>query len=444
MLEIKSGCEEMIFRFFAVLFSVYYDRIISVGRGKKGTFMIRTVEELKDINTDSLDRLPQLLNCDVKDILFIDIETTGLSPRDSDVYMIGAAFCDGVNWQVKQLFAENASQEEALLSAFSDFSRNYKILIHYNGDRFDIPFLQSKYESHKLSDPFARMTSIDLYKKIKPYKRQLGLPDCRQKTVELFLGIDRQDKYDGGKLISVYKDYVNNGDPDLLELLLLHNFEDVKGMIDLLPMLRYDIFFNLFKNMPKVSVRTDEDFTEADFVTDEEALKAEKPSLSLPVRAVKVQANQYKDMDGVEKKEVYMKLVLPIYLPASITGNEDGCYFRAKGNEAVVRVPLIEEELKYFYSNYKDYYYLPEEDVAIHKSLAEFVDKGFKEKAKPQNCYTRKEGQYLVEWDLVFAPFFKRDYDDIKLFFDLNERMKKSRFGMSLYAAHVISHILDI
>ncbi len=404
--------------------------------------MIRTNEELKDVNTEVLDRLPQIVGVDAGEILFIDIETTGLLPRYSDIYMIGAAYYDGNSWKIKQLFSENSSQEEALLSAFSDFSRSFKVLVHYNGDRFDIPFLQTKYEEHKLSDPFARMKSLDLYKKVKSYKKQLGLADCKQKTVESFLGIKREDKYDGGKLIPIYEQYVKSGDPELLELLLLHNYEDVKGMLMLLPVLKYDVFFNLFRNLPKVSVRTDGDINEEDYLT--EGQDGTDAPVQLPVRAVKVQANQYRDMDGSEKKEVYMKLLLPMWLPVPITGNGDGCYFRAKGNEAVVRVPLYEEELKYFFSNYKDYYYLPHEDVAIHKSLAEFVDKGFKEKAKAANCYTRRQGQYLVEWDLVFAPFFKRDYEDKNIFFDLNENMKKSRFGMSLYAAHVIAHILDI
>ena len=121
----------------------------------------------------------------------------------------------------------------------------------------------------------------------------------------------------------------------------------------------------------------------------------------------------------------------------------EGCYFKAEGSEATLRVPLYETELKYFYSNYKDYYYLPQEDVAIHKSLAEFVDKAHREKATAANCYTKKTGQFLREWDLCFAPFFKNDYEDNSFFFDLNENMKKSRFAMSLYASHVIAHILD-
>ena len=255
----------------------------------------------------------------------------------------------------------------------------------------------------------------------------------QQKTIEKLLGIEREDKYDGGKLIPVYKEYCEKKDSELLKLLLLHNAEDVKGMLSLLPALKFCSFFNLFKNMPKVSVRTDGELNEEDYNIDE-----------LPLKAVKVQANYYNDYDGKEKKEVFFKLSLPFELPASLSGNIDCCFFKTEGSSAVLRVPLYEAELKYYYANYKDYFYLPKEDMAIHKSIASFVDKAYREKATAENCYTKKEGQYLIEWDLVFAPFFKESYDDKRFFFDLNENMKKSRFAMSLYASHVIAHILGM
>jgi len=400
--------------------------------------MTKISEEItasKNINPEAVGFLTKLLECGKEEILFLDIETTGLSPKNSDIYLVGTGFFKDDHFIVRQFFAESSQDEEGVLSAFSDFSREFNKVVHFNGDRFDIPFLQYKYEEYKLSDPFGRMESVDLYKIAKPFKMLLGLPDCKQTTLEHFLGIMRDDKYDGGRLISVYKDFVETRDSELLKLLMLHNAEDVKGMLQLLPILNFKEFFELFKNMPKISVRTDEDIDEAAYIEDQ---------LPLPMRAIKVQANRYKDYEGKDKSEVYMKLVLPISLPGQLSGNEEGMFFKVLGNEATLKVPLYETELKYFYSNYKEYYYLPKEDMAVHKSLAEFVDKNYREKAKPENCYTKKEGQYLMEWDLVFAPFFKRDYSDKSFFFDLNENMKKSRFAMSLYACHVVAHLIGL
>lgn len=395
--------------------------------------MIKTSEGLVFPDEHIINTLPKLLDCAPEDIFFVDIETTGLSPKNSDIYLIGVAYYDKGNWHICQFFAENSSQEEEVLKAFSAFISSFKIAIHFNGDRFDIPFIRNKLEKYGLKDPFEEMSSLDIYKEIKDYKRQLGLMDCKQKTIELYLGIMREDKYDGGKLIPIYKKYTESKDSEFLKLLMLHNFEDVKGMFELLPMLRYKAFFLSFSNMPDVSIRTD-----AEIPSSEEVLAL------LPLRAKKVQANYYDDIDGKQKTEVYMKLALRFKLPSSLSGNLDGCYFKIEGDEAILRVPLYETELKYFYSNYKDYFYLPKEDMAIHKSIASFVDKDFREKATPENCYTKKAGQYLREWDLCFSPFFKKNYGDKEFFFDLNDNMKQSRFAMSLYACHVVAHVLEL
>lgn len=104
-------------------------------------------------------------------------------------------------------------------------------------------------------------------------------------------------------------------------------------------------------------------------------------------------------------------------------------------------IPIYDEELKYFYSNYHDYYYLPAEDVALHKSVAGFVDKAYRIPASAANCYTRKMSAYLPQWDVVFEPFFKRDYKGREYYFELTDELKKNRQAFSTYATHVLHMI---
>ena len=40
-------------------------------------------------------------------ILFLDIETTGLSPSSSQLYLIGIAYYEQSTWHIKQWFAQN-------------------------------------------------------------------------------------------------------------------------------------------------------------------------------------------------------------------------------------------------------------------------------------------------------------------------------------------------
>ena len=133
-----------------------------------------------------------------------------------------------------------------------------------------------------------------------------------------------------------------------------------------------------------------------------------------------------------------MKLHFLNPLPVAISQGINGCYFTGFDLEGTLKVPLYEEELKYFYSNYKDYYYLPIEDNAIHRSVAHFVDKDHRIKATAATCYTRKQSSYLPQWNILFEPFFKKDYHSKELFFELTDEFKRQRGDFSKYANHVL------
>ena len=70
----------------------------------------------------------------------------------------------------------------------------------------------------------------DIYLSTTKAKCILNLNNYKQKTIENFLGIYRDDKYDGGQLIPVYNDFSETNNLDSKKLVLLHNMEDVKGM----------------------------------------------------------------------------------------------------------------------------------------------------------------------------------------------------------------------
>lgn len=336
------------------------------------------------------------------ELLFIDIETTGFTAKNSSLYMIGAAFWHAGCWHIKQWFAERYSDEEALLRDFFLFARDYTHLIHFNGNNFDLPYLVQKCEMHQLPYNFDNFEGIDIYKRISPYKFFLHTPNCKQKTLEELLGIGREDVYSGGDLIGLYHEYVKNPREDACHLLLLHNSDDIKGMLQLLPLLA---FYDLFNS---------------------------------PLRAKKVQSNSFVDYHGHDRMELLMKLELPVPLPLPVSNLSNGCYFSGENNEGILKVPVYEEEMKYFYSNYKDYYYLPEEDTALHKSVASFVDKDHRVQATAANCYTRKYSTYLPQWDIFAEPFFKRDYMSKELFFELTDEMKKDRSFFSRYAQYLL------
>lgn len=335
-------------------------------------------------------------------ILFLDIETTGFTAKSSCLYLIGTAYYENGKWFIRQWFANRPEEEAQVLSSFFDFAAKFTHLVHFNGNNFDLPYLLQKCAYYHLPYNFSRHTGIDIYRRLSPYKSCLRLPNCKQKTLEQFLGIEREDTYSGGELISVYHGYVANPTDFALQALTLHNADDMKGMVKLLPLLAY---YDLFNE---------------------------------PLRPKKVQANYYQDMDGTQRQELIMKLNLPASLPHPLSCSAKSCYFKGEGTQGSLRVPLYEEEMKYFYSNYKNYYYLPDEDTAIHKSVASYVDKKHRVQATPATCYTRKLSSYLPQWDVLFEPFFKRNYNERELFFELTEERKMERDLFALYARHVL------
>lgn len=335
-------------------------------------------------------------------VLFLDIETTGFAARSSYLYLIGCAYFLAGKWRTIQWMAQNPDQEADVLKAFFEFSKLYRYLIHFNGNNFDLPFITQKCEQYKLPYRFDQFQGLDLYKRISPYKYFLKLPNCKQKTLEKFLGIQREDVFQGRELIGIYHDYVKNPSEFAENALFLHNADDLKGMLQTLPILSY---YDMFTQ---------------------------------PVKARKVQANSYKDVHGYRRKELLITLSLEQPLPRPVLTTIGTCSFRGEADEAVLKVPIYEEELKYFYSNYHDYYYLPSEDVALHKSIAGFVDREHRMPASAANCYTRKFSNYLPQWDILFEPFFKRDYKSKELFFELTDEMKKNRMAFSLYASHIL------
>ena len=124
-----------------------------------------------------------------KDLLFFDIETTGFSGDTSQLYLIGCVYHDGFGWKLIQWFADTRQAEAKLLDAFFSFMKRFKILVHFNGDRFDIPYLEKCCRRLGLNHSFEGMKSLDIYRRVRPFRQLLGLESMKQKAIEQFLGV---------------------------------------------------------------------------------------------------------------------------------------------------------------------------------------------------------------------------------------------------------------
>ncbi|MDO5411209.1 MAG: ribonuclease H-like domain-containing protein [Lachnospiraceae bacterium] len=332
-------------------------------------------------------------------MLFFDIETTGFSREFHMIYLIGAAsFRDG-KWQLMQWFAQTPDEEAEVIRAFLDFSKDYDTLIHFNGQRFDLPFTRARADACNIPWTLDFEESIDLMNLIKPYKAFCGLENCRQKSVENLLGLSsREDCMTGGELIPVYYHYVHKNDPKSLHLLLLHNADDVRCMTGLTQVAQWPDFFHSDFQFQNCS------FTQEGIVFHYES-----------------------------------NLRMPVLLNADF----DFWQISAGGNTLSLGVHFIEGERKHFYKNYRDYYYLPDEDIAVHKSIAEFVDKAHRKKATKQNCCMKHQGPFLPQPEVLITPEFAEKPNDKITCFLYNGQTPDADFANSYLLAVLRKYIKD-
>lgn len=312
----------------------------------------------------------------LNELLFFDIETTGFSGDYSTLYLIGCAYYKENSWHLIQWFADTLHAEKELLHAFFAFMEHYRCLIHFNGDGFDIPYLLKRCRTYELDYDFSKIESVDIYKIIKPYKKMLGLDNMKQKSIECFLGICREDQYSGGQLIEVYKDFLVSRDDFLYRLLILHNEDDLKGMPSILPILFYY------------------DFLREGFQYSGHRLCG------------------IKDAFGNTQRELKLYYRSPVPLPIPVQAELSPFSLEFSDRLLTLTVSLFQGELKHFYSDYQNYVYLIYEDNAIHKSVGQYVEKAAKKKATAKTCYTRVSGTFLPQACEIWNDCLKLDYKD--------------------------------
>lgn len=163
--------------------------------------------------------------------VIFDIETTGLNPSYNKIILIGMLYFKNNNLIIEQLFAEKSKDERELLLKFINKFNEFKIYISYNGHSFDIPFLNKRFEKNDINYRIDPYMNIDIYKIVRKYKAILGLENCKLKTVENFLGIDRTDTISGRESVELYKKYELTQNDDLKKKILLHNYEDILHLL---------------------------------------------------------------------------------------------------------------------------------------------------------------------------------------------------------------------
>ena len=356
---------------------------------------------------------PAFGNVSLEDALLYDIETTGLNPKASQLYLLGVLLFHKENSEFIQYFAESVRDEEEILEQFFQLCQTKKVLISFNGEGFDNRFIETMAKSYGKLPLHLNLKQLDLFKLIRKRKKFYGLESCSLKSCERFLGIYREDRCNGGELISVYREYLQDKDRKKKNSLLLHNREDIQNLPDLFSFLAYENIFQGNVHFQRAEL----------LVRDEMKEKNDnhQKDNSLQIKDLELEERQ----NSRTSEKLCLRFSLPSSVPVPLTLTPKNFLLEIKETSLCLTVPLYQGELCYFFKDYKDYEFIPSEDRVVHKSLAAMYPKEMREKAKASTAYQKMKTSFLPVFQ-EGEKVFKKTYQDKQCFIPFKENTFES------------------
>ena len=347
-------------------------------------------------------------NISLEDTLLYDIETTGLNPKSSQLYLLGILLFHKEKIELIQYFAESVLDEEEILEQFFQLCQTKKVLISFNGEGFDNRFVESMAKSYGKLPLHLNLKQLDLFKLIRKRKKFYGLESCSLKSCERFLGIYREDRCSGGELISVYREYLQDKDSKKKNMLLLHNREDIQNLPALFSFLAYENIFQGNIHFQRAELLVRDEMKEKNYNHQKDN--------SLQIKDLELEERQISQTSVI----LCLKFSLPSSVPVPLKLTPKNFLLEIKDKSLCLTIPLYLGELCYFFKDYKDYEFIPSEDRVVHKSLAAIYPKEMREKAKASTAYQKMKTSFLPIFQEK-EKVFKKTYQDKQCFIPFKE-----------------------
>ncbi len=164
-----------------------------------------------------------------EELVFYDTETTGVSGgAGSVIFLFGAAWCEGRDLAVEQLFLSDFPGEPEFLLAVKELLGRFRAFVSYNGKTFDSHLLQTRFLMNRI--PWEPGPQVDLLHHARRlWKKVLG--DCSLRSIEAHvLGFTREMDIAGEDIPVVWLEYLRTGSLGALPVVFDHNILDVVSL----------------------------------------------------------------------------------------------------------------------------------------------------------------------------------------------------------------------
>ena len=236
------------------------------------------------------------------------------------------------------------------------------------------------------------------------------------------MGIKREDRKNGGELIKVYKDYLLQKDQKeadkMLDMLFLHNYEDICHLY-------------LLSSLTALDSLSKGHFLFEDVNYTKGQLSPEDTSFT----------------QGGDSAMLEFSCRLKTPLPKELSIHTPAGSASAYKSRLYLTIPVVAGIMKHYYKDCSSYYYLPEEDRAVHKSIGRYVAKEYRRTCTPDKCYIKKEGVFLPFYSQkqtagLKLPLYRPDYNSPVHYIEFDELTEKGLEQLTEYLTDFLNYIL--
>lgn len=176
--------------------------------------------------------IDHLETMNLKDFLFLDTETSGLSlGAGTIIFLFGCCFFSDNGLEVIQFFLEDPASEMIFLANIDELIQRHKCLVSYNGKSFDIPMLRTRMILNRLPYNTLAKPHLDLLHFARSlWKRRLESRRLSDIEKEILAFQRTGEEVPGWLVPQLYQDYLSTGDAAPLEGVFYHNRNDVVSL----------------------------------------------------------------------------------------------------------------------------------------------------------------------------------------------------------------------
>lgn len=199
------------------------------------TIAISETDHISPTILATLGKNETLQAMDLKNTVFFDTETTGLSSGTGTyIFLAGFGYFEKKDFVITQFFLRDFDEEMAFLYAVHQLLEKFTGIISYNGKCFDWPLLKTRFVYSRINHELENFHHLDLvYTARRVWKQRLI--DCSLGNIENhILNFQRVNDIPSYLIPQTYFHYLRTKNTKPLIPIFHHNMLDILSMVALL------------------------------------------------------------------------------------------------------------------------------------------------------------------------------------------------------------------